>query len=63
MAHAQPAVRPKNPLPDTPCATCGRLSGQDGMLLGNRHSGLPILAFCGRCVAFLKGAIAAWEGA
>ena len=64
MAHALATTRPpKNPLPDTLCATCARRSGEDGMLLGNRADGLPTLGFCGRCVAFLKGAIAAWEGA
>lgn len=62
MAHARPATRPKNPLPDTPCATCARRSGEDGMLLGNRPTDAPLLAFCGRCVPFLKGAIASWEG-
>jgi len=54
---------PANPRPDMLCACCAHRSGEDGLLLGNRANGLPTLGFCGRCVAFLKGAIAAWEGA
>lgn len=59
---AYPAATHANPLPDTLCATCARRSGEDGMLLGNRTDGRPTLAFCRRCTAYLKGAIAAWEG-
>lgn len=66
MAHAQLATETHaetaaNPLPDTLCATCARRSGEDGLLLGNRASSTPLLAFCARCAVLVKGAIAAWE--